>query len=89
MLGRDPRTDRSVQKDISLVPEDDAVPGVAHRPPARPATRPPCTRSATAVRPEQCLATVGLTDVADRRVSGFSKGMRQRAKIAASLVTGP
>ena len=27
VLGRDPRHDRSVQRDISLVPEDDAVPG--------------------------------------------------------------
>jgi ABC-2 type transport system ATP-binding protein len=32
---------------------------------------------------------VGLLDVADRRVGGFSKGMRQRAKIAAALVAEP
>ena len=36
VLGRDPRHDRSVQRDISLVPEDDAVPGRPDRPPARP-----------------------------------------------------
>jgi ABC-2 type transport system ATP-binding protein len=32
---------------------------------------------------------VDLVAVADRRLGGFSKGMRQRAKIAAALVTGP
>jgi ABC-2 type transport system ATP-binding protein len=35
------------------------------------------------------LETVGLLDVADRRVGGFSKGMRQRTKVAAALVTDP
>ncbi len=88
VLGHNPRTDRSVQHHVSLVPEDDAVPGPLT---ARQLVR--YTASLHKVRDrsvvEQSLATVGLTDVADRRVSGFSKGMRQRAKIAASLVTGP
>jgi ABC-2 type transport system ATP-binding protein len=86
--GRNPRTDRAVQKDICLVPEDDAVPG--------PLTARQLVRYSASIHgvrdrtgPEQCLATVGLQDVADRRVAGFSKGMRQRAKIAAALVTGP
>src|SRR5205807_10107995 len=35
------------------------------------------------------LATVGLLDVADRAVGKFSKGMRQRTKVAAALVTDP
>ena len=35
--------------------------------------------------PDAALSTVGLLDVADRRVDGFSKGMRQRTKIAAAL----
>jgi ABC-2 type transport system ATP-binding protein len=88
VLGRDPRHDRSVQQDISLVPEDDAVPGALT---ARQLVR--YAASLHSVRdpiaPEASLAAVGLLDVADRRVAGFSKGMRQRAKIAASLVTQP
>ena len=39
--------------------------------------------------PDGALATVGMLDVADRRVDGFSKGMRQRTKVAAALVTDP
>ncbi|MET1041755.1 MAG: ABC transporter ATP-binding protein [Acidimicrobiales bacterium] len=88
VLGRDPRHDRSVQRDISLVPEDDVVPGALT---ARQLVR--YAASLHSVRdpiaPEASLAAVGLLDVADRRVAGFSKGMRQRAKIAASLVTEP
>jgi ABC-2 type transport system ATP-binding protein len=38
---------------------------------------------------DAALGTVDLLDVAERSVGGFSKGMRQRAKIAAALVTGP
>ena len=44
-------------------------------------------------RPDQkndrWLAVVGLLDVADRAMDGFSKGMRQRAKVAAALVSNP
>ena len=35
------------------------------------------------------LATVGLEDAAERRVGGFSKGMRQRVKLAQALVHEP
>ncbi len=37
----------------------------------------------------QALATVELLDDADRPLRGYSKGMRQRAKIAAALVHDP
>lgn len=37
----------------------------------------------------EALAQVGLTDVADDRVRGFSLGMRQRLGLAAALLTRP
>ena len=88
VLGRDPRTQRDVQRHLTLVPEDDAVPGALS---ARQLVQYTAALHGVKDRgaPEACLATVGLVDVADRRVAGFSKGMRQRAKIAAALVTAP
>jgi ABC-2 type transport system ATP-binding protein len=38
---------------------------------------------------DEALDQVGLTDVADDRVSGFSLGMRQRLGLAAALLTHP
>jgi ABC-2 type transport system ATP-binding protein len=38
---------------------------------------------------DDALAQVGLTDVADDRVRGFSLGMRQRLGLAAALITRP
>ena len=38
---------------------------------------------------DQALAEVGLTDVADDRVRGFSLGMRQRLGLAGALLAGP
>ncbi|MEU6644524.1 ABC transporter ATP-binding protein [Saccharomonospora sp. NPDC046836] len=38
---------------------------------------------------DDVLDRVGLTDVADDRVRGFSLGMRQRLGLAAALLTGP
>jgi ABC-2 type transport system ATP-binding protein len=38
---------------------------------------------------EQAIATVELAAAADRKVGGYSKGMRQRIKVAAALVHRP
>jgi ABC-2 type transport system ATP-binding protein len=38
---------------------------------------------------ERALTSVDLLDAADRAIGGYSKGMRQRAKVAASLVHDP
>jgi ABC-2 type transport system ATP-binding protein len=86
--GLDPRTRREVQHVIALVPEEDTDPNVLS---ARQLVR--YTAALHGVRdraaPERALGAVGLIDVADRRVGGFSKGMRQRAKVAAALVSDP
>jgi ABC-2 type transport system ATP-binding protein len=42
-----------------------------------------------AARARDALARVGLVDAMDRPVTGFSKGMRQRAKMAQALAHGP
>ena len=86
--GLDPRTRREVQRVIAFVPEEDTDPSVLS---ASQLVR--YTAALHGVRdraaPERALRAVGLLDAADRRVGGFSKGMRQRAKTAAALVSEP
>ncbi len=86
--GLDPRRDRAVHARMALVPEDEAVPGGLT---ARQLVRYVADLHALTDRsaPDRALAEVGMLDVADRRVDGFSKGMRQRAKVAAALVCDP
>jgi ABC-2 type transport system ATP-binding protein len=52
-----------------------------------------CARLASMPNPstatDDALEAVELTGAADRAIGGFSKGMRQRAKVAAALVTDP
>ncbi|MGH9276565.1 MAG: ABC transporter ATP-binding protein [Acidimicrobiales bacterium] len=88
VAGGDPRRDTAIRKVLALVPEDEAVPGALT---ARQLVRYRADLFGVADRaaPDQAIAAVGLTDVADRVLAGFSKGMRQRAKVAAALVTGP
>jgi ABC-2 type transport system ATP-binding protein len=38
---------------------------------------------------DRAIELVGLADAADRAIGGYSKGMRQRAKVAAALVHDP
>ena len=86
--GRDPRRERAVHGEMALVPEDEAVPSGLT---ARQLVRYSADLFGVADRdaPDRALQSVGMLSVADRRVDDFSKGMRQRTKIAAALVTDP
>ena len=86
--GRDPRRDRAVHGRMALVPEDEAVPAGLT---ARQFVRYVADLHGVADRsaPDEALRSVAMLDAADRRVDGFSKGMRQRTKIASALVTDP
>src|SRR5690606_17831018 len=49
-----------------------------------------CTAAGLPVsRADEALEQVGLTDAADKRVAGFSLGMRQRLGLAAALLGHP
>ena len=86
--GRDPRRDRDVHRRIALVPEDEAVPAQLT---ARELVHYVADLHGihTAGAAEAALELVDMMPAADRRLRGFSKGMRQRAKVAAALVTDP
>jgi ABC-2 type transport system ATP-binding protein len=88
VAGGDPRRDRRVQARIALVPEDEAVPG-ALTPRGLARYRAALHGVADRSAPDRWLAVVGLDTVADRALESFSKGMRQRAKVAAALVSDP
>ena len=89
MLGDVPREAVEVYQDIGLVPEENAVYG-------RYTAAEFVTLAAKlsgvgnpAERARASLEHVDLTADADRSLGGFSKGMRQRAKVAAALVHDP
>ena len=89
VLGVWPRTKPSVYADVGLVPEDAAVyPAMTAREYVRyAATLSGVSDARTAA--DRAIDTVDLDDAADRKLAGFSKGMRQRAKVAAALVNEP
>ncbi|HJS71667.1 MAG TPA: ABC transporter ATP-binding protein [Acidimicrobiia bacterium] len=89
VLDKDPRKDVSVYESMTLVPEDEAV--YEHL-----TGRQFIELSARLARVEdpmsrvqEVLEIVELTPAADRALGGYSKGMRQRAKVASALVPDP
>lgn len=89
ILGRAPRKDRAVHRDVGFVPEDEAVYGhmTARRFVGWSAAMSRVDDPAEAAR--RVLETVHLTKDAERTLATYSKGMRQRAKVAAALVHDP
>lgn len=89
VLGKDPRRYPRVFGSVALVPDEDAVYGdMTARRFIRYAAQLANVDSSPS-RVDQMLHEVGMADAADRSISGYSKGMRQRAKVAAALVTDP
>ncbi len=89
VLGINPRRDPSVYEKVALVPEDEAV---YERMTASKFVELAARLSGLdtpADRAKHALEIVELTESAGRRLGGFSKGMRQRAKVAAALVSDP
>jgi ABC-2 type transport system ATP-binding protein len=87
VLGVDPRRDHRVYRRVALVPEEDAVYGhlTARAFVSYAADLSGVSRKGV----DKAIRVVDLADAADRAIAGFSKGMRQRAKVAAALVTEP
>ena len=89
VLGRDPRTDPSVARFIGLVPQQETVfePLTARQFVALSARLHglPDPEGAAA----SALETVGLDPSDSRRLPAYSKGMRQRAKVAQAIVHDP
>ena len=89
VLGKDPRADRDVRGRLSLVPQQDAL--FDHMS-AQEFVRVAAETQAVdqpGERARWALEQVDLLDVGDKPVGQFSKGMRQRVKVAAALVNDP
>ena len=89
VMGADPRAHPEIYRSIALVPEDESVyERLSGREFILLAARLAKVDNPE-TRTEDVLETVDLVGPADRALGGFSKGMRQRAKVAAALVSDP
>ncbi len=89
VLGLDPRSDPAVHARLGLVPDGDGLwPFLTAR-----QTVEFLARSRGVSDPSRAAAwaldTVGMTAAADRKVGGFSKGMKQRVRLAQALAHDP
>jgi ABC-2 type transport system ATP-binding protein len=89
VLGRDPRTDTGVTRLIGLVPQQESVfePLTAHEFVALAARLHGLPDPAAAAT--SALEAVALDPSDKRRLPTYSKGMRQRAKVAQAIVHDP
>ncbi|MGA9275337.1 ABC transporter ATP-binding protein [Ilumatobacter sp.] len=91
VLGADPRRDRAVRGSIGLVPQQDALFDhlTADEFVALAARTHGIDRTDVVEVSRWALTQVDLADVGTKTVGQFSKGMRQRVKVAAALVNDP
>ena len=89
VLGMDPRTEPDVHRRLGVVTDGEGIwPHLTARETVELLARQRGVADA-ATAAAAALDGVGLTGAADRKVSGFSKGMRQRVKLAQALVHDP
>ena len=89
VLGSDPRRDASIFESVALVPDEDAVyPDMTGRRFVEYAAR-LAKGDASASAVGDAIDAVDMEHAADRQIGGYSKGMRQRIKVAAALVSQP
>jgi ABC-2 type transport system ATP-binding protein len=89
ILGEDPRSHHAVYRSVSLVPDEDSVyVDMTGRRFVRYAAQLAGT-DASAAAVDEAIGLVDMRAPADRDIGGYSKGMRQRIKVAAALVTNP
>jgi ABC-2 type transport system ATP-binding protein len=89
VMGRKPGQDPHVYREIGLVPERESVyPFLTGFEYVRFNARLQHLRNADAAA-RAAIARVGLDAAADRAIGGYSKGMRQRVKVAGALVHDP
>lgn len=89
LLGEDPRRSSKVFSRVALVPDEDSVYDdmTARRFVRYAAKLADTDHSPDAVT--NALDEVDMIEAADRPIAGYSKGMRQRTKVAAALATDP
>jgi ABC-2 type transport system ATP-binding protein len=91
VLGRVPGRDAAVFRDVGFCSEDDSLfdTWTAREMVGYLAQLSGLSRLEAKERTGHALARCGIADVAERRVGGFSKGMRQRVRLAAATVHEP
>jgi ABC-2 type transport system ATP-binding protein len=87
--GRPTRGDPAIYREVGLVPEREAVPGYLTGLEFARLNADLQGVADPAGAAGRAIATVELTDAADRPIRTYSKGMRQRAKLAGALVHEP
>jgi len=87
--GRSPRRSVEVYGHLGFVPEEDAVYGALTGREFVEYAAKLTGLGDPAAAAGRAIAIVELQDSADRAIGGYSKGMRQRAKVAAALVHEP